>query len=113
MTEITIAEFMAGMQEAFLPEKASGLDVAIQIKLTGAETSEWAISIKDKTCSIQQASVEGARLTITMDSGDFIKLFTGKLDAMQAYMQGKIRVAGDINIALKLMNLFKFQSFPG
>ncbi len=109
MTEPTITEFRSGMQNAFIPEKAAGLDVAIQIKLTGDEPSEWVIMIKNQTCTIQKGIAQGAKLTVTINNGDFMKLFTGKMDAMQAYMQGKIRVAGDINLALKLMNLFKFQ----
>lgn len=109
MTEPTITEFMSGMQKAFIPEKATGLDVAIQIKLSGDDPSEWVIMIKNQTCVIQKGTAQGAKLTITINSGDFMKLFTGKMDPMQAYMQGKIRVAGDINLALKLMNLFKYQ----
>jgi putative sterol carrier protein len=31
------------------------------------------------------------------------------VDGMQAFMQGKIRIAGDMGLALKLLNLFKMQ----
>lgn len=109
MTEPTITEFLTGMQKNFLAEKAAGMDAVIQLKFTGTDPSEWGIIIKDQTCTFQEGAVQGAKLTITVNSEDFIKLFSGKMDAMQAYMQGKIRVAGDINLALKLMNLFKFQ----
>ena len=50
-----------------------------------------------------------AKLTVTAASEDFFKIFTGQMDGMQAFMQGKIRIAGDMNLALKLMNLFKMQ----
>jgi putative sterol carrier protein len=29
------------------------------------------------------------------------------LDGMQAFMQGKLKLAGDMNLAMKLLSLFK------
>ena len=46
-------------------------------------------------------------MTLTADSSDYIKIFTGELDGMQAFMQGKIKLAGDLNLAMKLMQMFK------
>ena len=109
MTEPTISEFMTRMVAAFVPEKAAGVDATIQLKLTGDQAADWYVVIKDNKCSIEAGSASAPRLTVTVNSGDFVKLFTGQLDGMQAYMQGKLRVAGDMNLALKLLNLFKMQ----
>jgi putative sterol carrier protein len=49
------------------------------------------------------------RMTLTADSSDYIKIFTGELDGMQAFMQGKIKLAGDLNLAMKLMQMFKIR----
>ena len=46
-------------------------------------------------------------MTLTADSQDYVKIFTGELDGMQAFMQGKIKLAGDLNLAMKLMQMFK------
>jgi putative sterol carrier protein len=48
-------------------------------------------------------------LTASADGGDLMKIFSGQLDGMQAYMQGKIRIAGDMSLALKLLQLFKMR----
>jgi putative sterol carrier protein len=103
----TISDFMSRMAAAFVPEKAAGIDATIQLKLTGAQAGEWVIVLKEGKCTITQATVPVPRLTVTSDSGDFIKIFTGQLDGMQAFMQGKLRVAGDMGLALKLLALFK------
>jgi putative sterol carrier protein len=103
----TISDFMSRMAAAFVPEKAAGIDATIQLKLTGAQAGEWVIVLKEGKCTITQATVPVTRLTVTSDSGDFIKIFTGQLDGMQAFMQGKLRVAGDMGLALKLLALFK------
>jgi putative sterol carrier protein len=63
--------------------------------------------IKDNKCTVTQGTAPAAKLTVTADSADFIKIFTGQLDGMQAFMQGKLKLAGDMSLAMKLMGLFK------
>ena len=109
MADQTIQEFMSRMSGAFQAEKAVGLDVIIQLKLTGAQASDYFVVIKDSKCTLTQGTAPAAKLTVTADSGDFMKIFTGQLDGTQAYMQGKLRLAGDMNLALKLLNLFKMK----
>jgi putative sterol carrier protein len=109
MPDPTISDFIARMSAAFVPEKAAGLDATIQLKLTGAQPGEWFILIKDNTCAINPGTAAAPRLTVAADSADFIKIFSGQLDGMQAFMQGKIRVTGDMSLALKLLQLFKLQ----
>lgn len=43
-----------------------------------------------------------AACTISMSIADFEKLKTGELDGTSAFMQGRLRVAGDMGLALKL-----------
>jgi putative sterol carrier protein len=107
MSEPTIQDFISRMPSAFQPEKAAGLDVVIQLKLTGDQPADYFVSIKDSKCTVTAGMASAARLTVTADSADFMKIFTGQLDGMQAFMQGKLRLGGDMNLALKLLNLFK------
>ena len=109
MAEPALSEFMSRMAGAFVPEKAVGVDATIQLKLTGSQAADWYVVIKDNKCTVSQGAAPAAKLTVTVDSGDFIKLFTGQLDGMQAYMQGKLRIAGDMSLAMKLLGMFKFQ----
>ena len=47
-----------------------------------------------------------ADATITVDFEDFKQMAAGKLDAMMAFMSGKLKVAGDMGAAMKLQQLF-------
>ncbi|MGA2488931.1 MAG: SCP2 sterol-binding domain-containing protein [Anaerolineales bacterium] len=109
MPDPTISEFMSRMVAGFVVDKAAGIDATIQLKLTGAQAADWYFTIKDGKCTITQGIAPAAKLTVTTDSADFIKIFTGKMDGMQAFMRGKIRIAGDMSLALKLLALFKMQ----
>ena len=42
-----------------------------------------------------------------MSGGDFVGLATGKLDPTMAFMTGKLKVRGDMALAMKLQNLLR------
>ncbi len=106
---LTVAELMEKMPGAFIPEKAQDVDAIIQFKFTGDEAGEWNATIKDGKVDIARGTHLSPKMTLTADSSDYIKIFTGELDGMQAFMQGKIKLAGDLNLAMKLMQMFKIR----
>jgi len=106
---LTIAQLMEKMPGAFMPEKATGLDAVIQFKFTGAEAGEWYAVIKDGRVDVSKGEHASPKMTLTADSGDYVKIFTGELDGMQAFMQGKLKLAGDLNLAMKLTQMFKIK----
>jgi putative sterol carrier protein len=95
------------MGAALIPAKAAGIDAAIQVRLTGAQAANWVVTIKDAKCSLSPGADPSAKLTVSADSADFIKIFTGQMDGMTAFMGGKLKVTGDMGLAMKLMGLFK------
>jgi putative sterol carrier protein len=106
---LTIADLMSKMPGAFQSEKAGPIDAVIQFKFTGAEAGDWFASIKDGACTTEQGVHATPKMTLTADSGDYVKIFTGELDGMQAFMQGKLKLAGDLNLAMKLTQMFKIR----
>ena len=104
---LTVAELMSKMPKTFLPEKAAGLDAVIQFKFSGAEAGDWFATIKNSACAVEKGVFPTPKMTLTADSADFVKIFTGELDGMQAFMGGKLKLAGDLSLAMKMMTLFK------
>lgn len=107
MTDLTIEKLMAGMPNAFIPEKAGNIDVVIQFHMTGDQQSDWIATIKDGKCDISAGVSESPTMTLTADAQDYIDVITGKQDGMQAFMKGKLKLAGDLNLAMKMANFFK------
>jgi putative sterol carrier protein len=106
---LTVAELMSKMPKAILPDKASGVDATIQFKFSGAEPGDWFATIKDGKCTVEKGIFATPKLTLTADSADYVKIFTGEVDGMQAFMQGKLKLAGDLNLAMKLLTMFKIR----
>jgi putative sterol carrier protein len=106
---LTVADLMSKMPKAFLPEKAPGLDAVIQFKFSGAEAGDWFATVKNDKCTVEQGTHPTPKMTLSADSADYVKIFTGELDGMQAFMGGKLKLAGDLNLAMKLMTMFKIR----
>ncbi len=56
----------------------------------------------------QTATVEDseADCTIKLSKDDFISLAEGNLDPMMAFMSGKLKVEGDMSVAMGLQSIF-------
>ncbi len=48
-----------------------------------------------------------ADCTIKMDFSDFADLIEGKLDGMTAFMTGKLKIEGDMGVAMKLQSILR------
>jgi putative sterol carrier protein len=107
MTDISVQELVKNHEKAFKPEVAEGVEAVIQYHLTGDEGGDWIINIKDGKCTVAEGTAENATMTLTADAQDFKDVLTGKADGMQYFMQGRLKLSGDLNLALKLTTFFK------
>ena len=53
----------------------------------------------DGQCQIERDSADDPRVTIHIGLADFLRLVAGRLNGMQAFMSGKLRVSGDLFFA--------------
>jgi putative sterol carrier protein len=107
MTEITLKELMSRMPKAFLPDKAAGVEAVIQYQLTGEEGGDWVVIIEEGACRVEEGMADDPTLTLSADAQEYKDVVTGRSNAMQAFMQGKLKLAGDLNLAMKLTSFFK------
>ena len=107
MAEYTVKELVFNHEKAFLPEKAAGLEAIVQYHLTGDEGGDYIIQIGDDKCSVSEGVAEDPVMTMTADGGYFRDVLLGKEDGMKGFMEGKLQLAGDLNLAMKLTSFFK------
>jgi len=107
MTEYTVKQLVYNHEKAFQPEKAQGAEAVIQYRLTGEEAGDYIITLKDDKCSVAEGLAESPTMTLTADARDFGDVLLGKANGMQYFMQGKLKLSGDLNLAMKLTEFFK------
>ena len=107
MSELTIQSLMERMQAAFIPENSAGYDVTIQVALQGEGGGDWVVTISNQRCTVTKGTIANPTLKMSGDVQTVLDVFTGKQDGTRAYMQGKLRLTGDMSLAMRLTNLFK------
>ncbi len=60
------------------------------------------VTIGDGQVAVENGTKQPASATITASEQVLTDLFTGKLDGVQAFMQGKLKISGDIFSVQKL-----------
>jgi putative sterol carrier protein len=91
----------------FPPEKAAGLEAEIQLNLTGEGGGNWIIKFAGGKVSGLEGKAASPRLTVTTSLADINAIAEGKLDGMAAFMQGKIKLDGDVGLAMRMVSLFQ------
>ncbi len=91
----------------FPPEKAAGLDADVQINLTGEGGGNWTIKFSGGKVTGVEGNAVSPRLTVTSSLADISAIAEGKLDGMAAFMQGKIKLDGDVGLAMRMVSMFQ------
>lgn len=95
------------MPSRFNKEAAKGLNATYQFDLSGDNGGKWHIIINNDTCTIKEGAAASPNITISMAAQDYVDMTTGKLNPQMAFMSGKLRIAGDMGLALRMGNLFQ------
>src|SRR5690349_4146865 len=86
------------------PDVVSKINSTYKFVITGDAGGTWVVDLTKPGGAISAGEGE-AKCTITMASSDFVELMNGKLNPQMAFMSGKLKVAGDMGLALKLGSL--------
>jgi putative sterol carrier protein len=96
------------MPSRFNMEAAKGLTAVYEFDLKGEDGGKWQVSIRDQKIEIKEGSAANAdpNITIAMEAQDYLDMLSGKLNGQIAFMSGKLRISGDMGLALRMQNLF-------
>lgn len=104
---MSVQEIIAGFRDriAANPSKIASLSASYQFNLTGEGGGTYHAVFENGTHDIGEGAVAGARCTVTMSASDFTSLVAGKLNPTTAFMTGKLKIAGDMSLAMKLQTV--------
>lgn len=106
---MTVAESLESLKSLFNPGAAAGLNKTIQLAITGEHPVVNAIKIANQSCELLPGGVEKPDLTLTTSEQDWLAIAQGQLDAMNAFLSGKVKASGDMMLAMRIPQLFKFK----
>jgi putative sterol carrier protein len=92
------------MPNGFRADKAGGLRAIYQFQISGSGT--WLVTVANQTCTVSQGPGGSANVDIQISDADFIKLAQAQLNPTDAFRQGRVRITGDLNLAIKISQIF-------
>jgi putative sterol carrier protein len=89
-----------GMRQAFDPAKAAGQAAVVQYEIAAPDgPRSYVMRIAGGQCRIERGAAADPRVTLKLGLADFLRLVAGRLNGMQAFMSGKLKVSGDLFFA--------------
>jgi putative sterol carrier protein len=107
MADVTVQQIFDEMPKNLNADAAKGMNAVIQFNLTGDGGGQYHCSIKEGTCAVEKGTHASPNMTLTMTAQDYVDMIMGKLNGQMAFMSGKLKIAGDMGLAMKMQNLFK------
>ena len=102
----SVQEIFEHIDEGFDPAKAEGVNAVFQFDLTGDNGGQYWVKVASQQAEVHEGAHDAPTMTITASADNYIALVNGDLNAMMALMQGKVKVKGDMGLALKLQSMF-------
>ena len=105
MSQIT--DFFEGMADRVDKTKIVGMSVIYQFMIEGDGGGEWNIALRNGEAVTTTGCAESPNITLTMTAENFIKLLAGELNGQTAFLTGRLKIKGDMGLALKLQSIFQ------
>ncbi|MGB0647954.1 MAG: SCP2 sterol-binding domain-containing protein [Bradymonadia bacterium] len=100
--EVRIAERLADPAQQ---DAAREIDAVYQFHVTGDDGGDWVVNLRD--CVVSGGESDDADCTITLAAEDFVGLVDGSVQGPALFMQGKLAIAGNMGLAMKLGDVLR------
>jgi putative sterol carrier protein len=105
--DTVLGQIFSEMQARFLPEKAAGRTAVIQYDINTPDGAEsYQAVIADGACQTRKGGDGEPSVTLVLSLPDFLRLISGKLNGVQAFMSGKLKIRGDMMLAQTMQGWF-------
>ncbi|MEO0573878.1 MAG: SCP2 sterol-binding domain-containing protein [Pseudomonadota bacterium] len=99
---MTLDDIFEKLPGALNTDAAAGVNATIQFN----NARQRHVVIADGALTVNDGEVSPYTVAITMDDDDLVKMLTGELDGMTAFMTGKLKLDGDLMFAQRITTLF-------
>jgi len=82
--------------------KIKDINTVIQVVLTGEGGGDYTMELAGGKIKTSKGKADAPKLTITQSIGDWREINAGRLNPQMAFMSGKLKISGDMSLAMKL-----------
>jgi putative sterol carrier protein len=106
MKVTSVKEYFDTLPQRFQADGAKGVNAIFQFELSGSNGGTFAVSVDDAKLTISEGAHAAPSVTLKMSGDDFVKMSNGDLKGQMAFMTGKMKVSGNIPLAMKMQAIF-------
>ena len=106
MSPPTVKEFFQLLPGRLDSDAAEDLDAVYQFDLSGAQGGQYILTICEGSCQIVEGLHEAPHVVLSMAGEDCVKILRGQLSGTAVAMSGRLKISGDIGLAMQLKALF-------
>jgi putative sterol carrier protein len=106
MKAASIKEFFKQLPPKLDVVAAEDIDAVYQFDLSGAQGGQYIVTIREGICQVKEGTHDDPQVTLSMAGEDCVKVLNGELSGPAAAMSGRIKISGDIGLAMQLKALF-------
>lgn len=89
------------------PQRIAGLAGTFQFELTGDGGGVWHVVVANGDGQLLEGPAENPGVTVQLSAEDFVAITEGRLNPTTAFMSGKLKVKGDMGLAMRLQTLLQ------
>ena len=96
------------MAQQFVPEKANGFngEIAYELRRADGRVAVWTVAVAGGAATVRPGPAADPALTLRMAVADFVRLAGRDLDPGKALLTGRMDLAGDFSLAMRLGEMF-------
>ncbi len=106
ISEVSIGDVFHEMVKHFDTSCADKMIGTYQFDISGEGGGIWTFAIDEGKCQLVVGGVPDPSVEIALPVETWLAIREGKLNSQQAFMDGELKIRGDMNLAMKLQQLF-------
>ncbi|HZR08667.1 MAG TPA: SCP2 sterol-binding domain-containing protein [Myxococcales bacterium] len=87
------------------PDISKAVNSVYEFNITGDNGGVWTVDLTKEPGTVQAGSMGNAKCTVTCAAPDFMNIVSGKMNPQMAFMSGKLKIKGDMGLAMKLQKV--------
>jgi putative sterol carrier protein len=87
------------------PQRIAGLSAKYRFEILGDSGGTWTLDIADSRAQLARGGHGEPDIKMYVSVADFVAMANGELEGQEAFMTGKLRIRGNVTLAMRLQEI--------